>query len=204
MALGTYSDLKTAVTTWAMRTGDDEFEASVPDFIALGEARLNRRLRLGAMEASNTITLTDGEGALPADYLELRRFTRDTSPDKVLEPLSLAGATDLAFTSGGQALYYSIQGSSVSVYPSMTGDIPIDYYAKIPALSDASPTNWLLTSHPDLYLYAALIEAAPFMMEDARLPTWTALLEKALQDVEAQDRRSRYSTARTRVRGVIL
>jgi hypothetical protein len=53
MALSTYTDLQASVVLWALRTGDSEFTAQVPDFITLAEKRMNRRLRLAEMESSS-------------------------------------------------------------------------------------------------------------------------------------------------------
>ena len=42
------------------------------------------------------------------------------------------------------------------------------------ALTDLAPTNWLLTKHPDVYLYGALLESAPYTKEDERINVWGA------------------------------
>ena len=51
------------------------------------------------------------------------------------------------------------------------------------ALSDSAETNWLLTHHPDIYLYGALLHSAPFLQEDARAQTWAALYKSAVERV---------------------
>jgi hypothetical protein len=40
--------------------------------------------------------------------------------------------------------------------------------------------NWLLTLAPDLYLYGALLESAPYIKEDGRIQTWALGLSTAL------------------------
>ena len=55
MSLATYSDLRAAIATWAMRDGDAGFEAAVPTFISLAESRFNRSLRVREMEAVATL-----------------------------------------------------------------------------------------------------------------------------------------------------
>jgi len=62
----------------------------------------------------------------------------------------------------------------------------IDYYAKVVALSDAAPTNTMLTNNPDIYLYGALLEAEPFLMNDARAQLWSQAFFKAIQDIQLQ------------------
>ena len=45
------------------------------------------------------------------------------------------------------------------------------YRANIPPLA-SNGANWLLTLAPDLYLYGALLESAPYIKEDGRIQTW--------------------------------
>ena len=49
----------------------------------------------------------------------------------------------------------------------------------------ASGANWLFTDHPDIYLYASLIEALLWSggVNDARLPIWEAALEERLEQL---------------------
>src|SRR4051812_13171953 len=70
MALGTYSQLQAAIIKWANRDGDTDFAAQVPDFIALNEAELRRRLRRRVLRA--TVTFNQAAFPLPADCAELR------------------------------------------------------------------------------------------------------------------------------------
>jgi hypothetical protein len=48
--------------------------------------------------------------------------------------------------------------------------VEIWYFKKLAALSTA--VNSLFTSHPDLYLYASLCAATPFLKNDNRIPIW--------------------------------
>jgi hypothetical protein len=64
------------------------------------------------------------------------------------------------------------------------------YYAKLSKLSDSNTTNWLLTAAPDAYLYGTLMQAAPYLQDDARIATWSALYSSALEDLQVADDRS--------------
>ena len=77
--------------------------------------------------------------------------------------------------------------------PSSSYTMEIDYYAKVAALSDAAPTNTMLTNNPDIYLYGALLEAEPFLMNDARAQTWSQAFFKAIQDIQLQDDKDSHS-----------
>jgi hypothetical protein len=46
---------------------------------------------------------------------------------------------------------------------------------------------------PDMLLYASLIEAEPYLMNDARLQTWIAMYERASVSVTKSDETGQYS-----------
>ena len=48
-------------------------------------------------------------------------------------------------------------------------------------------TNWLTEYAPDLLLYAALLEAAPFLKKDERIGTWQAMYDRAAQALSGED-----------------
>ena len=57
----------------------------------------------------------------------------------------------------------------------------MQYYAKTEALSDSATSNWILENAPDAYLYGALLQAAPYLGDDARTQIWTALFTASLE-----------------------
>jgi len=200
MALDTYANLQTSIASWAWRTGDPEFTAQIPDFITLAESRFNRSLRLREMEALATLTLVNSAASLPSDYLEFRRVVASTSPAQPLELVTPDyAATAYPTNYSGFPQHFTIVGSTLTVYPSTSATVALAYYQKIPALTTNNQTNWLLTKAPEVYLYGALVEAAPYMMDDARMATWGQMLQKAMGDLQASDTSARYSRATVRV-----
>jgi len=201
MALDTYANLQASIVRWAMRSGDTEFTAQVPDFISLCEKRFNRTLRVGGMEKTASL-VPNGSGVitLPADYLEYRSLSAGIYGYDALEMV----APDFEvgrYEGGGVGRRFSISGNLLQTYPAANGPIALTYFAKVPALSDANPTNWLLASAPDLYLYGSLLEAAPYMEEDARASVWKTYYDTAMADLEASDVSARYANGRVRVLG---
>lgn len=83
--------------------------------------------------------------------------------------------------------------------PSSSYTMEIDYYAKVAALSDAAPTNTMLTNNPDIYLYGSLMEAEPFIMNDGRVALWQAAFARAIQDIQLQDDKDSHSGNSMRV-----
>lgn len=58
----------------------------------------------------------------------------------------------------------------------------------VTALTTSGSTNWLLTNHPDIYLYGALVEAAPYLGEDPRVEVWKLQLEERLNELSGSVR----------------
>ena len=87
------------------------------------------------------------------------------------------------------------------VGPQSTGDVRLLYRQGIPPLGGDRPSNWLINKAPDLYLYASLLEAEPFLHNDSRIPMWRGMLEEALKDVIALDRDARWGRTRFRISG---
>lgn len=63
-------------------------------------------------------------------------------------------------------------------------------YWELPALlDDTNTTNWLTTYAPNLLLYASLLEMAPFLKEDTRVPLWQQMYDRHLLALSGEDMR---------------
>jgi hypothetical protein len=183
MPLSSYSALQTSIVSWANRLGDLTFAQAVPDFIGLAEARLNRSLRLLEQEASATIPLTDRSATFGGNVLDY------------YDPQWAAGM-DLSGSPSG----FAIIGKEIKVYPSGSGNLTLSYFQAIPPLAE-NATNWVLEGYPSLYLYGALLEAAPFLQDDDRLATWGELFARALNEAKASGDMAKFANVSVRVSG---
>lgn len=204
MALATYADLQGAIANWLARSGDATLTPSVPDFIALAEARLNRDLRLRAMETRDAaFAVSAAFTALPSGFLELRNIQLNTSPVTRLEMLSPEQIDAIhAGSQAGKPRVYAIVADQLQLAPAPASAYTAElvYWKKFTALSDAQPTNWLLTNAPDLYLYASLMEAVAFIGNDERVPLWVAAYDRARNALQASDNRGTWSGSVPQVR----
>lgn len=190
MAIGTYAELQSAIAGWLHRS---DLATQARDFIALAESRLNRLLRLRVMESGEALTasINSRTVALPAGIIEpLALWLEESSGRTELRfyPASILPVT----TSTGEPEYWTVDGANIAF------ERPADqaysltlHMLKAFALSDALPTNWLLTNHPDLYLYGALIESAPYIRDDNRTALWQERFDRALSEVQAKESRNR-------------
>ena len=201
MAISTYTELKTAVANWLDR---DDLTDRIPEFIALAEARMNRVLRLRMMEAKYTASTVGAQRnyALPTGYLQMRNFQLNTSPITTLSYVSPEIFDRLwGGSTGGTPQFYTILAGEVQLGP-MPGSVltmEMLFYKKITALSAANQTEQMLTDNPDIYLYGALLEAEPFIMNDERVGLWAKGFAQAVADLQEQDNKDRHSGSALRV-----
>jgi len=178
----TYATLVTAVTEYLARDQDTTLIARIPTFIQLAEAKFNRELFVRQMEARSSTTVDTGSTepefiSLPTDFQSMRRVRLSGVTGKPrLEFKTSAQMDDFRFANSnvtGQPKYFTVFGTEMELAPTPDSAYAIEmvYRQNIPALATNDP-NWLLTLAPDLYLYGALLESAPYIKEDARIQTW--------------------------------
>lgn len=195
MALTNYSDLKTTVANYL---GRSDLSSVIPDFISLAEIRLARQLRLREMMTTATLSTTGGSSSvsLPSDFLSVRDIYIDQTPRQSLSYLSPSAFTrDARATDTGLPVFYTQTGSTLELapIPSTTYSVVLLYYAKPAVLSDSNLTNTFTTVCPDALLYGALVEAEPYLMNDARLPIWSQLYQNAVSSLSESDNTSEYA-----------
>jgi hypothetical protein len=202
MAITNYTDLQSAIADFLNR---DDLAATIPTFISLAEADINRSVRHWRMEKRSTAELDTQYSAIPADFLEVIRFYITSNDTRPLELISQAELLDRKYRNldtSGKPAYYAITAGEIEVYPVPDGtyDVELYYYARTPALSVSEPTNWLLTYFPDAYLYSALIHSAPYLQEDSRIQTWAALQQNAINAINAESEKSKFGGAGRRLK----
>lgn len=200
MDLYSFSGLQEAALAVVAREGDSALAAYAPVAVALAEAKLNRNLRVAEMEASAVGTSENGVLALPDDYAGWRRVeVFPYGPLAFQEPDFLA--SEYPSGAGASPKYFTIQGANLITYPSYTGEVSLDYYQMIPALSDSNTINWLLYAHPDIYLFLTVSELYAFAKNYDEAMTWNQRGMTAVAEVNSLDKAKRYSRVTARVKG---
>ena len=201
MAITTYAELKSAIGDWLNR---DDLDAVIPNFISLAEAQFNRSLRHRKMVTRSDATVDTPYFAVPADWLENIRFQLNTDPITPLLYVTPEQAAEerLKYSVANQPLMFTMVGQQFQVIPppNTNYDAELLYYAKIPALSNSNTTNWLLSESPDIYLYGALVQSAPYLKEDDRVGTWAGLYQRFVDDMMLADERARIGSSKLKAR----
>jgi hypothetical protein len=187
MAFTTYSSFVTTVESYLART---DLTSVIPDFIQMAQLRMTRDLRTERMLKVATTTPTDNKVAFPTDFLELREMHFQGNPPIILEYQS----PDLFFRNGqtslsGRSHYFTMLGTEFQFAPSQNSDytIQILYYAQPTFISSTTSSNLFLAYYPDALLYATLAEAEPYLMNDPRVATWSALYDRAIANIKTSD-----------------
>lgn len=192
MALSTYNDLVASVTGH-LRRGD--LTVQIPDFIRMGEARLNRLLRLLQQETTESLTASTSVRtlALPSRFLELISLTLDCDP---LVPLGADQMDEAISAESGKPKYYRI-GAQIEFerVPDQAYTVKVRMLKRWALQTDT--TNWLMVNCPDCYIYASLLAASPYIKDDSRLLTWREMLSAAIEEANELDSRTRADTVLT-------
>ncbi len=189
MALdGTYTGLQASVADFLNRA---DLTATIPDFIALAEAQMNRQLQTREMWVLRTITVSEQSLALPPDLMAVESLQVQDNCVRKLRYLTPQQMDEKLINATGVPREYTVAGGCFVFWPTpeQATQVRLRYRKIIDPLSAYNPSNWVLLKHPDAYLYGALLQTAPYLKDDDRLQTWSGLYTSALEQIETADRR---------------
>jgi len=191
MSIANYDDLKTAIANWL---NDSNIAAYIPDFISLAEARIYRELRINSMMTSLSSAISSGVIAVPSDFLEFSYVAIDGSPASKLDVKTPEWIMNNYpnRSSDAKPRFIAKEGSNFifGPYPDSNYTVIGSYYKRMPALISAS-TNWFTSNAPDILLFASLVEAEPFIMNDERISIWESKYQIAKHEIQKEDKRGR-------------
>lgn len=197
MDFTTYTGLKAAIADFLNR---DDLTSQIPGFITLAEAKIKRQVRRKTVR-SDVFSIAAEATDLPADCAEIRYLLPLTGSPSRDQPLKIATPAMLAdwraMTAGVADVprVFAIVDTKLLVAPppSQAYTYRIIYYQTLTALSGTNASNSVLAEAPDIYLYGALAEAAPYLEHDERVAMWKELFNDAIDDLN--DKRQREETA---------
>ena len=201
MQFASYAAFRTSVEK--LIEGDDigdTFDVSTLDLIiGLAEQRVYRDLRASTMIKPLSAVVTANAAPLPADLLELREvyFAGET-------PLEVVPLDRLRrLTPGGAPARYCAQdGDVLRFWPSASGTALGSYYARPVDLATVTPWANATTfaRHPDVFVFAAMVEAMPFLGMESKTGMWNERYQLSLLDAMQDERLRVYGSGRLRIR----
>jgi hypothetical protein len=205
MQFANYSDFR----TWVLKMidGDDANTGAIAQdtldlLIAMGESRVyhgtdrQAGLRASSMQAALTGVVASNAVALPTDCLALEIVWFD--PEKPLEAVSESDLRDRSrWNHGGDVRQYAQSGDTLIFAPEASDGANIGgRYYKRPADILTGGLHATFNRYPEVFLFGALSESAPFLGEDSRLTMWRGLLDGWLNSSNAIERNRAYSGSR--------
>lgn len=191
----TYSELKTNIANYLNRS---DLTSEIDIFIDNTEAELNRRLRVADQVKRATATADAQYISLPTDWLEAINVEITSNDFRPLMQMSIESLDVYRKANNnvtGQPIYFALVDNTMELAPTPDASytLQLTYFSKIDALSDSNTSNFVLASHPDIYLYGSLKHASVFLMEDERAPLFNAQFEKSLEEIRLQQERAEFA-----------
>ena len=187
--ISTYAELKTAIADWLHRK---DLAARIPDFIMLAENRMNTEIRSRELEVILPVWASAANSTidLPSDMVEMRRLRMSGDRQDVLTYVTPdALASRYGNSASGYPSVFTVIGNKLQFgpVPDVNYLMELIYQRRITPLSDAAPSNWILSKYPDAYLYGALLAAIPYTQEDNRAAVFSPLYNLAITNINAVD-----------------
>lgn len=198
----TYSSLLTDMRSYLERgyVSDPIVYEQLPRLVDLAQRRISRELKVQGFERVLLTNLTQSVNAVP-------------KPDRWRETISISIGTgqnnntfkplyarDLEYiwmiypdsTVEGTPGYYADYNLNfwlIGPTPDATYPMRVVYYELPPSLDENAQTNYLTEYAPNLLLYAALLEATPYLKNDERIGVWQQMYDRAALALNGEELR---------------
>lgn len=191
----TYDSLLTDLRRYLERGFSEESDQIVyeqlPRLITLGERRIARELKIEGFIRAVQTPLQVGVAVYlkPDRWRDTVSMTVDGSPIFARSYEYCRSYWPDESETGSPQFYadYDYQHWLITPTPASAQTLEILYYEQPRFLGEDFQTNWLTEYAPDLLLYAALLEATPFLKSDERIQTWQGMYDRAAQALNGED-----------------
>jgi hypothetical protein len=180
-----YATLQTAVADYLAR---DDLTSFIPNFVQNAENKIYRRVFVRAEETALNVSISSGVAAVPADFKRMKFAYFDGTPVTrlVWVPIDKLYEEYPNRSSQTTPKLISREGSNFVFGPvAKDGTLKGIYYQKLDPIRTTDDT-WYVTDAPEVLLYGSLMEAAPFLQNDERIPAWKLMLEDGIQSLKEE------------------
>lgn len=190
----TYDSLVDDIETYLERT-DQATIQKIPTFIMLAEQIIASEIKFMGNLTVNSFAMVQGEPIVqkPARWrktvsmnivvngqrqpvlLRKYEYLRNYWPDATQEDLPLYYAD------------YDYFHWLVAPTPAAAYTAEVLYYERIQPLDSSNQTNWFTMYAPQALLYGSLLQAMPFLKNDARVQLWQSMYQQYIATLKAED-----------------
>lgn len=190
----TYDSLIADVQSYLERT-DTQTVEKIPTFVMLAEQIIASQIKfLGNLTVQNsTMVQNDPVIAKPARWHKTVSMNVTVNGEKrpvFLRKYEYLRTYSPDSSNGGVPEYYAdydYQHWLVAPTPDDDYSFEVLYYERVQPLDSTNQTNWFTQYAPQALLYGALLQSAPFLKNDARIPMWKAQYDEIMQTLKAED-----------------
>ncbi len=181
----TYTELVDSIADELAR---QDLAGIIPTWIQQAEIFICRECAVPDGEAALNGNFVPGQAILsmPAGFKKAIHFEIQSDPIRILEQVDWTKRSDVLENDTGRLpRAYTFLGRDMYLAPVPQGteSYTLIYYGKPTPLSAANPSNEILSLGPDALRYQALTYSAPYLGEDERIQTWSALAAQAIRSL---------------------
>jgi hypothetical protein len=194
-AVMTYTSLVADIESYLERTDTATLE-KIPTFIMLAEQIIASQIKfLGNLTvAQSTMVATQPIIDKPARWR--KTVSMNVVVDGNREPVLLRKYEYVrsywpdSTQTDTPAFYCDYDYTHWLVAPTPSDDFAYEvlYYERPQPLDDSNQTNWFTQYAPQALLYGSLLQAMPFLKNDARVQLWQAMYQQAMDILTAEDK----------------
>ena len=192
------NDVRSYLERGASAVTDPLVYAQIPSLINFAERRISRDLKIQGFQTVVVTNLQTGVAVIakPDRWRETISMnigtgtgsnTRVQLASRAYEYVRSYWPNDTLVEQPVFYADYNYTNWIIAPTPSSAYPIEILYYELPVLLDDNTQTNWLTQYAPNLLLYATLLEAAPFLKNDERIPVWQTMYQSAAQALQSED-----------------
>jgi hypothetical protein len=209
--------LQTSIMDWLARP---DLEDKIAELLFLAENKIQLDLEMDLSQAVATGTTTPGTATIdmPADLLEPIQLTILADPIRhieivsadMLETVNQNGTPSMPIAGRLRGDMNAVAANSkivMELAPTPGGTVgesyKLEYWAGVDHLANspaAAQTNELLQTYPQLLLYGTLLQAAPYIGNDNRIPVWQEFYADAVRGIRRRVFRKRAGGGQLRMR----
>lgn len=193
-------DLRAYLERGATAATDPTVYEQLPNLINLAERRLGREIKIQGTVAAMTGTFTGGTPvyAKPNRWRETVSMNVGTGTGNNTRREVFPRSYEYCRSywpddtqTGTPRFYADYDYSHWLIAPTPTAGSPFEvlYYEQPPYLDDTTQTNWWTEYAPNALLYAALLEAAPFLKNPEAIQIWEGFYNRAIASLNGEDMR---------------
>ncbi|WP_332304700.1 phage adaptor protein [Rhizobium sp. GR12] len=186
MAISNYTELQASISDYMAR---NDISGKASEFIALAEARLNRKL--GTIASTIILSGVAGQNFIDITALNIVEpvslFVEGTTREFLIlpRPQGTFAYSEIAATPTKCAVERVLEAGVEKTYLRFDRDMDAPYTFRFTyqgrfALSDATPTNDFLTNFPDVYMAAAIVWGCIYTKSVKDGAMWKSVLEEGL------------------------